>query len=507
MKVAVRVAGVGLAVIVCSAHIGSPDVWYDGNAGPYRVTVQVVTPSVVPGVAKVYARVEGADVQQVTAQANRYDAIAASPPPEIAAPVEGTPGMYETSLWIMTGGSNSITVGVTGSRGSGKAVIPVVVVANRRLELDPKLGATLAAVGAFLFVGLITIIGGAVRESVLPPGEAPGPERRWKARAAVAISAVLLALALFGGSRWWNSADAAFTRTIYKPLAASASIQSGASGDVLDLRISDSVWTMRNDTAWLRTHRASRWSPLIPDHGKLIHVFMIREPDLRAFAHLHPSTRDSVSFPAALPPLPAGRYRVYGDIVHESGFAETVAATVDLKRGVEVRTAAVGADDASHYSVAEPNSTSAALEDGSVMTLNHGPQLVAGKEAQLRFTITDAGGKPLTLEPYVGMPGHAVVTRDDGSVFVHLHPGGTISMASQMALTMRRPGDSTLGVLGKRIEASGSMSPAMPMPRDGTLSLPYAFPQPGKYHMWVQVKHGGRVLTGLFALEVAPAER
>src|SRR3989442_9792296 len=28
--------------------------------------------------------------------------------------------------------------------------------------------------------------------------------------------------------------------------------------------------------------------------------------------------------------LPAGRYRVYADIVHESGFAQTVTASVDL---------------------------------------------------------------------------------------------------------------------------------------------------------------------------------
>ena len=507
MNVVARVGALASVVLVCSAHIGSPDVWYDGSAGPYHVTVQVVPPSVVPGVATVFARVDADDVQQVTVQANRYDAIAAAPVPEIATRVEGSPRMYETSLWIMTGGSNSVTVGVTGGRGAGKAVIPVVVVANRRLELDPKLGAGLIAVGVFLFLGLVTIIGAAVRESVLDPGEAPGPERRWKARTAIAASTVVLALALFGGSRWWNSEDTAFNRSIYKPLAATASIERAANGAVLDLRISDSAWTMRNDTTWLQAHRASRWSPLIRDHGKLIHVFLVREPDLRAFAHLHPSTRDSVSFPAALPPLPAGRYRVYGDIVHESGFAETVSAKVDLTEAVVTRDQSVGPDDASHYSADEPNAMVAALENGARMTLNGGGHLVQGEAADLRFTIADVAGKPLALEPYVGMAGHAVITRDDGSVFVHLHPGGTISMASQMALTMRRPGDSTLGQLGKRIEASGAMMPVLPIPAGGTISFPYAFPAPGKYHMWVQVKHGGRVLTGAFALEVTAANR
>lgn len=507
MSILSRIAAISAVVLVCSAHLGSPDVWFDGNAGPYHVLVQVVPPSVVPGVARVIAHVDGNDVQHVSVQANRYDAIAAAPPPEIATPVDGAPGNFETSLWIMEGGSNSVTVNVAGGRGNGKAVIPVVVVANRRLEFDPKLGAGLTAVGLFLFVGLVTIIGAAVRESVLPAGEVPDARRRWKARTAMALSAVVLGLALLGGSRWWNSEDAAFNTSIYKPLTASARIQPAATGQVLDLRISDSVWTMRNDTAWLRGHRASRWSPLIPDHGKLIHVFMIREPDLKAFAHLHPSTHDSVSFPAVLPQLPAGRYRVYGDIVHESGFTETLFTRVDLPTATSTTSSLTDADDAAHFSTNEPNGSRAVLEDGSVMTLEPGAKLVQGSEAQLRFRVTGADGTPLKLEPYIGMAGHAVVTRDDGSVFVHLHPGGTISMASQMALTMRQPGDSIAGKLGQRIQASSAMQPSLPLPHDGSISFPYAFPQPGRHHMWVQVKHGGRVLTGAFALEVAAAAR
>jgi hypothetical protein len=140
------------------------------------------------------------------------------------------------------------------------------------------------------------------------------------------------------------------------------------------------------------------------------------------------------------------------------------------------------------------------------MTLERGQALVQGAEAPLRFNVAAADGKPLALEPYIGMAGHAVVTRDDGSVFVHLHPGGTISMASQMALMMRQPGDSVAGKLGQRIQSSSAMQ-SSPLSQTGSVSFPYAFPQPGKYHMWVQVKHAGRVLTGAFALEVAPAGR
>ncbi len=505
-SIVARVAGVAAVVVVCSAHVGSPDAWFEGNAGPYHVIVQVATPGVVPGVANVFTRVGGPGVEQVTVQANRFDALAAAPPPEVAEPVEGDPGLYAAPLWIMSGGSNSVTVNVRGSLGAGKAVVPVVVVANRRLELDPKLGAALTAVGVFLFVGLITIVGASVRESVLPPGETPDGRRKWKARTAMAVSAAILALALFGGSRWWNLEDSRFNRSIYRPLTASAAIASSADGRILDLRISDSLWTMRNDSAWLRTHSSSRWTPLIPDHGKLIHVFMIREPDLLAFAHLHPSTTDSVSFPSALPALPAGRYRVYGDIVHESGFTQTLSTKVDLPEPIKADAKTSDPDDASHVATTTPNGTNATLEDGSVMTLERGANFVEGRDASLRFTVIGPDGRPLALEPYIGMAGHAVVSRDDGAVFVHLHPSGTISMASQMAFMMRQPGDSIAGRLGQRIKASEASHPVTSVPESGVIGFPYAFPKPGKYHMWVQVKHGGRILTGVFAFDVKPAK-
>ncbi len=504
------VAALTAIVVVSSAHIGSPDAWYEGNAGPYHVIVQVATPGVVPGVATVYARVQidgkpATGLDEITLQANRFDALAASPPPEVASPVGGDPGLYSGQLWIMSAGSNSVTLRVRGSLGAGTAVVPVVVVANRRLELDPKLGAVLVVVGVFLFIGLVSIVGAAVRESSLEPGVAPDARQRWKSRVAKAASAAVLALALFGGSRWWNVEDSSFNRSIYKPLAATAGIDTARGSISLDLRISDSIWIRRNDTAWLQTRRASKWSPLIPDHGKLMHVFMIREPDLLAFAHLHPPTTDSVSFVSALPPLPAGHYRVYGDIVHESGFNETVSTRIDIP---SVATAAhlTDADDASYVAPATPNDVRSVLEDGSVMTFNRpGGKLVEGKSVSLRFLVTTSNGRPLTLEPYMGMAGHAVVTRDDGSVFVHLHPSGTISMASQMAITMRQPGDSVSGRLGQRINASAAMAPLGAVPQNGVVSFPYGFPRPGKYHMWVQVKHAGRILTAAFAFEVQPA--
>jgi hypothetical protein len=46
-----------------------------------------------------------------------------------------------------------------------------------------------------------------------------------------------------------------------------------------------------------------------------------------------------------------------------------------------------------------------------------------------------------------------------------------------------------------------------PVAANDSLYFPYAFPQPGKYTVWVQVKRRGRVLTGSFLADVAVSAR
>ncbi len=53
------------AAIPALAHVGSPDVYYEGDAGPYHLFVTVRIPQVVPGVAEIEVRCQKGDVNAV----------------------------------------------------------------------------------------------------------------------------------------------------------------------------------------------------------------------------------------------------------------------------------------------------------------------------------------------------------------------------------------------------------------------------------------------------------
>lgn len=503
-----RTLGVALLYLVASAHIGSPDTWFEGKAGAYPVTVEVQTAGVVPGIARVFVRVTGDQPSAITIQANKFDASGTAPPPEPTTPVEGDPGLYAGKLWIMSGGSNSVTIDVNGAKGPGRVIVPVVVVAYSRLQLNAPMGMGLAAMGLFLFAGLVTIVGAAIREGSLTPGEGPTSRTIKRARTAMALTSVTLIALLAGGWRWWNSEDSAYERNMYKPLPITATVGNAGPSRAIQVSIADTSWVHRSDTAWLRRNHRGTYTPLVEDHGKLMHMFVISE-DMSSFVHLHPATTDSVRFLSLLPTLAPGQYRVFADIVHESGFTHTMVSPMTVPAGsVTVALAVVTAnpDDSWYTGPAAAPNTRVTLADGTTMEWKGGSgKLEAGNLAPLSFEIRNRDGSPAALEPYMGMAGHAVVERNDASVFVHLHPMGTISMASQMAFAMRQPGDTIHGLLGKRVSAAEASELSRAAVTSSTVSFPYAFPKAGRYRVWVQVKRAGKILTAAFDANVAAA--
>src|SRR5262249_55566518 len=148
-------------------------------------------------------------------------------------------------------------------------------------------------------------------------------------------------------------------------------------------------------------------------------------------------------FTQQLPPLPAGRYQLFGDLVHASGLPETVTAEVTLP---EVAGKPLSGDDAagsgSPLAQADFNRTVFPLPGGGRMVWERDNAIIETKKLHwFRFRVEDAGGQPVRdLELYMGMPGHAAFVRTDLSVFAHVHPSGSVPMAA-LALAQQPSAD------------------------------------------------------------------
>jgi hypothetical protein len=300
---------------------------------------------------------------------------------------------------------------------------------------------------------------------------------------------------LWGGSKWWTAEASNYgTSVVYRPFASQAAIAQSPGGQRLTLSIRDPRWDGKPVAL-------SRYNALLPDHGKLMHLFMVREPSLDTVAHLHPVPRTpaALDFEVGVPQLPPGPYRVYADIVHESGYAQTLVSRVDVPAAsvpAAVRDARlVDPDDSWFEGAAIPDAPAAVFkfDDGATLEWARGEQpLVAGEERLLDFSARDATGAPLPVELYMDMSAHLAIAHQDGTVFAHLHPSGSVSMAALEKFNVN---------LAAATPAHGGHT----MGADSVVSIPYAFPKAGHYHMWVQIKHAGRVRTAAFDVGVQPS--
>ncbi len=137
--------------------------------------------------------------------------------------------------------------------------------------------------------------------------------------------------------------------------------------------------------------------------------------------------------------------------------------------------------------------------------LNLPDRIIAEKEVELSFKVTDITRGHLSLEPYMGMLSHAGILRTDGSVFLHLHPIGSISMASQQRFEQQSGINARSGSMHERhMDHSKHMGNEIIKSSESVSYPPIEFPRPGQYRIWIQVKVSGEVLTGIFDLYVHP---
>src|SRR5271154_2218030 len=546
-ELAMACIAVLLLIAPAWAHVGNPDVYFQGAAGPYHLIITIRTPQMIPGTADVEILSATPGISKITVVPLYIVGPGAKYPPvgDLLAQSKEDPQYFSGKIWLMESGWWQVRVQVEGAQGAGELAVPVPAAARRTLPMQRSLGILLFALMSLLVVAIISIVGAARREATLAPGEFPSGERSRRGRWMMLGTAVVVFGVLYFGNSWWNSeAGDTARKMIYKPPLLDVSLEPG--GRLL-LKMGES--------AWHRTRPETVMTTLMPDHGHLMHLFLLREPGMDRFYHLHPQivalepglhAMTGIPFEMDLPAISAGRYQVFADVVRVSGFPDTMIAEIDLPDipGVAVtgdNSAAAssplgptgtnassngdpsstngtsGASSPSGTTVATvsvtPDGATAILPDGYKMIWERGnAPFTANHFVWLRFRLETPDGKPVSdSEPYMGMAGHAEIVNSDRSVFAHIHPDGSVAMAALELAQKNSAHGNAAPNAPAGVNAGGDMGrmdmSGMDMsmdPRSAEVSFPYGFPKPGEYRLFVQMKRGGTIETGVFDTQVLP---
>lgn len=182
------------------------------------------------------------------------------------------------------------------------------------------------------------------------------------------------------------------------------------------------------------------------EHEKRMHLILARR-DLMGFQHLHPEMAADGTWSATVRIEDAGSYRLFADFSHDET-PQTLASDLRVNGNTDLR--------------ALPDPTPAAVSDGGYDVQLGAAGARPDREADLRFTVT-RDGKPVRTEPYLGAGGHLVALREGDMAFLHVHP----------------------------TEEAGN-----------TVGFGATFPTEGRYRLFLQFKHEGRIQTAAFTQEV-----
>jgi hypothetical protein len=464
------------------SHVGSPDVFYEGSAGPYRLLVTVRPPQVIPGVAEVEIRSVGTGVEKVRVAPLRLLASNQfSPVPDEMQRSKDDPQFFSGTVWLMSTGSWKVLIQAEGKPGKGEIAVPVPALSTRVMGMQTSLAVILIPLCLVLVLGLASIASASAREAELEPGQVPDARRIRRSRIVMAVVLVGTCVVLAFGNWWWSAEAGDYSRIVYKPLRLKAAVNGG---NLLALTLDDPGWLNR------------RVDDLLPDHGHLMHLFIVNLPRMDQVWHLHPERgQEPETFTQTLPTMSAGSYALYADVVHANGIAETATARIDLPAigGVKREGPKLQGDDAASGPPIIPkggyNPDVAELPGGYRMLWERSALHIRARQPyQFRFRLVDAqGADAKDVELYMGMQGHAAFIKDDGSVFAHVHPSGSVPAATMALATPDDP------------HAMHTMAHAgLP----AQVTFPYGLPQPGIYRIFVQIKRGGEIMTGMFNASV-----
>ena len=504
--------------MIAHGHLGQKNIIQQTLIGQYPARITVKKPSVIPGIARIFIRFEkDFELDSVSVQPLHWSlGKQGSPPPDIAVPVKGEPGLYESELWIMTGSAYSINITAKSKNGEDTAYVPYSSIATNTPTMSLPIQMLLFGFLIFLVIFLLAIIRQTVAFSTLGKNKSPGRRAIYAANLVTFVFSGIIGYALFFGKQWWNQEEENYkSNRLFKPIQAKS--------DIFKLEDAPHTLGLRIQAPGDKLYRNG---PIISDHGKIMHAFVVNkytEKSLVYAAHLHPSKFNKEVFWSFFNnDIPQGDYQLFIDISQETGFSQTLLGTIKIEENLKtidrlgeaeaawVRKNSKSIDVDDSFFQLEKSSTASTMTkwENPDFDLEWVGRNLNDPSNQLTFQLLDPSGQPIDPELYLGMSGHAIVINKEGTVYTHLHPTGNISMAAAKLAELRDTGEAP--------RKTGTAEPICELPtveeslmawkkvdaskNKGEIVFPYLPPKDGIYRTFVQFKLGGIVKTVYFEL-------
>jgi hypothetical protein len=234
-------------------------------------------------------------------------------------------------------------------------------------------------------------------------------------------------------------------------------------------------------TFTLRDYQGKPLEDLVYDHNRILHV-VIASKDFSVFSHIHvedfgpvtPEMLKTGKFPVSFAFPKPGQYLVSVDYTERAYiFSDQFYLNVEPS-------AAMGAIKSQNLSLQENI-------DGYEVTLKTSPAtLKAGAPATLDYHV-EKDGKPLTeMNPYLAVPMHISIIRDDLMGFLHIHGLLPVSPIGKL--------------LGESIHASHLFLPDKFGPDIEAAN--FTFPSSGVYHIFGEFSVAGKIVVSQFTVRV-----
>ena len=201
-----------------------------------------------------------------------------------------------------------------------------------------------------------------------------------------------------------------------------------------------------------------------------VHVIVVRD-DLTEIVHKHPPVPAGGHFTVPVDLPSAGRYHVLVDVYPAP--ATGAPSNFQLTHDIQVGSGGVKAPLPAYSPVVRTG--------GLTFRVAKKPSLRLAEPASMVVNVTDAAGKPVKFTPFYGALAHAIFFRKGTLDYFHSHICGDDPACSAGFGTPATTGHST---------------------KPGRLELGILLPATGKWRLFLQVTHRGKLLTAPFTLTV-----